>query len=78
MWLLHFKHSSHGQHATWTCEPNMLHLFTKTQPTATSTSLIIAKYVPEIYLPTKLDIYTIYGKSLNCMYRGCRIYIGFT
>ena len=37
-------------------DSTFLHTFAKTHPIATSTSYIIAKYVPETNMLTKLDI----------------------
>ena len=39
--------------------------------TATSTSLVIVKYVPETSMPTKLGKYAIYAKYLACKYKRC-------
>ena len=47
IWLLHSKYRSHGQHAVWAYRPNILHIYTKTKPTATSTLKNFAKYVPQ-------------------------------
>ena len=41
--------------------PILLHTDTKTQPNATSTTYVIAKYV-KTNVPTKLGIYAIYAK----------------
>ena len=48
--------------------PILLHRYTKTQPTAVSTSPVIAKYVLERNMPTKLDTCAIYAKNLTCIY----------
>ena len=44
--------------------PTGLHICAITQPTAIHTSHVIAKYVPETNMPTKLDIFAIYTKYL--------------
>ena len=49
-------------------DPMFLHIYTITQLTATSTSSVIAKYVPETNMSTKLGIYAKYFK---CIYGGC-------
>ena len=38
----------------------VLHIYAKTESTATSTSHVSAKYVPETNMPIKLGIYDIY------------------
>ena len=43
-------------------DPTDLHIYATAQPTTTSTSYVITNYMPEISMPTKLGIYTIYAK----------------
>ena len=41
-----------------------LHMYAKPQPTATSTSHVITKYVPDTNMAIKLDTYTMYAQNL--------------
>ena len=71
------SHNKYGSHILNTAHkanilyghvnPPFLHVYAKTQPTATSTSPVIAKYVQETNMPMKLDILTIYAK-IFCMH----------
>ena len=57
-------------------EKIFLHIYVKAQPTATSTSFVITKYVSETCISNKLGAYAIYIKYLTCMNGGClHIYI---
>ena len=47
--LPHSKYSPHSQLAKGYLDPPFWHIYAKTQPTATSTLPVIAKYVPEKY-----------------------------
>ena len=49
-------------------DPTFWNIYTKMQPTASSNSYVIIKYVSENNLPTKLGIYIIYPKYLTSIY----------
>ena len=65
------KYISHSQCLHRHTHPILLHTHAKTQPTAISTSPVIAKYVLETTMPAKLGIYAIHAKYLTCIYRNC-------
>ena len=48
-----------------------LHRYSKTQPTTTSTSPVITKYIPEINMLINLSISALHPKYLTCIYRRC-------
>ena len=48
-------------------DPAVLYLYTKTEPTANSTSHVIVTYMPQGNMPTKLDVHAIYAKYLVCI-----------
>ena len=62
----HLTNIPHGH-----IDATSLHMCAKTQPTATSASPVIAKYVLETNMPTNLGIYAIYVQYLMCTYGGC-------
>ena len=58
--LPHSEYGSCSQHPVWAYHPNILHIYAKTQPTITSISHVIAKYVEDTNIPSKLGIYGQY------------------
>ena len=52
-------------------DPKVLYKCATTQPTATCTSHIVTKFVPDTNMPTKLGIYNIYAQYLMYISRGC-------
>ena len=56
---------------SWGYRPNIFHICAKTQPTTIHTSHIIAKYVLETNMPTRLGIYAIYAKYLKDLSERC-------
>ena len=64
-----FQISTHSQNAICTYKPNIF-VYAKTQPTATSASYNIPKYVPQTNMPIKWNIYATYIKYLTGIYGG--------
>ena len=58
IWLSYYKYSSHSKHNVH-IDPGDLFIYVKLTQTAMSASHSIAKYVPEIYMPTKLGKYAM-------------------
>ena len=61
----HIPHMVHmAQMLNGLIDPIVLHIYAITQPTATSTSHVTAKYALDTNTPTKLDVYAIYAQHL--------------